>query len=75
LASGGLGRPIHGEVVGYRGGEVAGEATGRDRGRRVVRRVRGEMVKFVNHFNLTLSYWSGEGELTGAEGGGGAWLH
>jgi hypothetical protein len=32
------------------------------------------MVKFVNHINLTLSYWSGEGELTEAEGGGSASL-
>ena len=61
-------------MAGSHGGEVAGEATGRDRGRRMVRRVRGEMVKFVNHFNLTLSYWRGEGELTEAEGGGSASL-
>jgi hypothetical protein len=31
LASGGSGRSVHGEVAGSRGGEVAGEATRRDR--------------------------------------------
>jgi hypothetical protein len=31
LAGGGSRRPDHGEVVGSRGGEVAGEATGRDK--------------------------------------------
>ena len=36
--------------------------------------VRGEVVKFVNHFNLTLSYWRGEEELTGAKEGGGTEL-
>jgi hypothetical protein len=35
---------------------------------------RGEVVKFVSYLNLTLSYWGGDGERTGAEGGGGAWL-
>jgi hypothetical protein len=43
-------------------------------GEKVVLRVRGEVVKFVSYLNLTLSYWRGEEELTGAEGGGGAWL-
>jgi hypothetical protein len=61
-------------VAGFRGGEVTGEATGRDRGKRMVRCVRGEVVKFVNHFNLTLSYWRGEEELTGAKEGGGTEL-
>jgi hypothetical protein len=74
LAGGSLGRPVHGEVAGFRGGLVAGEATARDRGERMVRCVHGEVVKFVNQLNLTLSYWSGKGELTAAEGGGGAWL-
>jgi hypothetical protein len=32
------------------------------------------VVKFVNHFNLTLSYWRGEEELTGAKEGGDAEL-
>jgi hypothetical protein len=31
-------------------------------------------VKFVNHFNLTLSYWREDGELTRAKEGGGAKL-
>jgi hypothetical protein len=31
LATGHSGWPVHGEVAGSRGGEVAGEATGRDR--------------------------------------------
>jgi hypothetical protein len=31
-------------------------------------RVRGEMVKLVNHINLTLGCWRKEGELTEAEG-------
>jgi hypothetical protein len=35
---------------------------------------RGEVVKFVNHFNLTLSYRRGEEELTGAKEGGGTEL-
>jgi hypothetical protein len=74
LASGGSGRPILGEVAGFRGSEVAGEATGRDRGRGVVFCARGEVVKFVNYFNLTLSYRRGEEELTGAKEGGDAKL-
>jgi hypothetical protein len=40
----------------------------------MVRRVHGEVVKLVNHINLTLGRWRKEGELTGAEGGGGAEL-
>jgi hypothetical protein len=34
LAGGSLGQPIYGEVAGFRGGEVAGEATRRDRGKK-----------------------------------------
>ena len=34
LAGGGLAWPVHSEVAGFRGGEVAGEATRRDRGER-----------------------------------------
>jgi hypothetical protein len=45
LAGGSLGRPVHGEVAGFRGGEVAGEATGHDRGKRMVRCVRGEVCE------------------------------
>ena len=70
MAGGSLGRSIHGEVAGFRGGKVTGEDTGRDRGKRMVHCVRGEVVKFVNLFNLTLSYWRGEEELTGAKEGG-----
>ena len=55
-------------------GEVVGEATERDGWEKVVLRVRGEVVKFVSYLNLTISYWRGEEELTGAEGGGDAWL-
>jgi hypothetical protein len=40
----------------------------------MVRHVRGEVVKLVNHVNLTLGHWRKEGELTGVEGGGGAEL-
>ena len=61
-------------MAGFRGREVTGEATRRDMGKIMVCCVGGEVVKFVNHFNFTLSYWSGEGELTGAKGGGDAWL-
>jgi hypothetical protein len=75
FAGGGSGRPIHGEVVGSRGGEVVGEATGRDRGRRMVCRVRGEVVKLVNYVNWTLGHQRREGGLTKVEGeGGGAGL-
>jgi hypothetical protein len=31
LVGGCSGRPVHGEVAGARGGEIAGEATGRNR--------------------------------------------
>ena len=74
MADGSLGRPIYGDVAGFHGGEVAGEATGRDRGKRMVRCVCGEVVKFVNHFNLTLRYWRGKEELTGAKEGDGTEL-
>jgi hypothetical protein len=48
---------------------------GRDRGRRMVRRVRGGVVKLVNYVNWTLGHRRREGELTGAMGdGGGAGL-
>jgi hypothetical protein len=75
LAGASLGWAVHGEVAGFHGGEVVGEATGRDRGKRMVRCVRGEVVKFVNHSNSTLSYWRGEEELTGAKKGGGVELN
>jgi hypothetical protein len=75
LACGGSGQPVHGEVAGSRGNEVAGDATGRDRGRRMVHRVRAEVVKLVNYVNWTLGHRRRKGELTGAKGeGGGAGL-
>jgi hypothetical protein len=43
-------------------------------GEKMLRCVHGEVVKFVNHFNLTLSYRRGEEELTEAKEGGGAEL-
>lgn len=60
--------------MGSRGGEVVGEATGRDRGRRMVCRVRGEVVKLVNYVNWTLGHQRREVELgvvpfIGAQGG------
>jgi hypothetical protein len=36
----------------------------------MVRCVHGEVVKFENHSNLTLSYRRGEEELTGVKEGG-----
>jgi hypothetical protein len=57
-------------VAGFHGGKVAGEAIGCDRGKRMVRCVHGEVVKFENHSNLTLSYRRGEEELTGVKEGG-----
>jgi hypothetical protein len=42
-----LGWPVHGEVAGSHGGEVAGETTGRDGEAKVVSRDRGEVVKFM----------------------------
>jgi hypothetical protein len=68
LTSGGLGRPIHGEVAGFRGGEVAGEAAGRDGGQGLVRCVRGGMVKFVNHFNLISKILERGGGAHGSRG-------
>jgi hypothetical protein len=56
LASGVLRQPVHGEVAGFYGGEVAGEASGRDRGKEIVFCARSEVVKFVNNLNLTLRY-------------------
>jgi hypothetical protein len=56
LAGGGLGQQVHGEVAGFYGGEVASEGTRCDRGKGMVFYARGEVVKFVNYFNLTLRY-------------------
>jgi hypothetical protein len=75
LAYGGSGQLVHGEVADSRDSEVTGEATGRDRGRRMVRRVRAEVVKLVNYVNWTLGHRRRKGEPTGAKGeGGGAGL-
>jgi hypothetical protein len=43
-----LGWPVHGEVAGSRGGEVAGETTEHDGEAKVVSRDRGEVVKFMS---------------------------
>jgi hypothetical protein len=51
LTSRHLGWPVHGEVVGSRGGEVAGGATGCDRQRRRVRCACGEVAELVNYIN------------------------
>ena len=48
MAGGALRWFVHGEVVGFCGGEVVGEATERDGWEKVVLRVRGEVVKFVS---------------------------
>jgi hypothetical protein len=36
---------------GFRGGEVASEATGRDGGEKVVFHIHGEVVKFMSYLN------------------------
>jgi hypothetical protein len=46
-----LGWPIHGEVTGSRGGEVAGGVSGRDRRRRRARCVCGEVAELMNYNN------------------------
>jgi hypothetical protein len=51
LLGGHSGWPVHGEVAGFRGGEVAGEATGRDRRGRKVRCACGEVAKLMNYIN------------------------
>jgi hypothetical protein len=43
-----LGWPVHGEVAGSCGGEVAGENTERDKEAKVVPRDHGEVVKFMS---------------------------
>jgi hypothetical protein len=47
------GRPVHGEVVGTRGGEVTGEANGCNRRGKKVRCARGEVVELKSYNNLT----------------------
>jgi hypothetical protein len=51
FAGGHSGWPVHGEVVGSRGGEVFGEATGHDRPGRRARCACGEVAKLVNYIN------------------------
>jgi hypothetical protein len=57
---------------GSNGGEVAGEALGRDWGGEAVFRARDKAVKLVSYFNLALGHQRGEGEITEAEGGAAA---
>jgi hypothetical protein len=52
LAGGGLGWPVPGEVAGAHGGEVACEAHGCDRWRRVLC-ARGEVAEIMSYNNLT----------------------
>jgi hypothetical protein len=55
LASGRSGWPIHGEVAGARGGEVAGEATGRNRRRGSACCTRGAVAELKSYSNLAIS--------------------
>jgi len=56
-----LERPVHGEVAGARGGEIAGEAAGRNRRRGWVRCAREDMVKLKSYNNWTRIQRRGEG--------------
>jgi hypothetical protein len=51
LAGGHSRWPVHGEVAGSHGDEVAGEATGHDRQGRRVCCACGEVAKLVNYIN------------------------
>jgi hypothetical protein len=53
LVGGCTGRPVHGEVAGALGCEVAGEANGCNRRGKKVRRVRGEVAELKSYNNLT----------------------
>jgi hypothetical protein len=52
LAEGCLGRPVHGEVAGVRGGGIAGEVAGRNRWREGVCCVCEGVVKLKSYINL-----------------------
>jgi hypothetical protein len=61
-------RLVHGEVVGARGGEVAGKANGCNRRGEKVCRARGEVVELKSYTNLTRTQQREElGKLTGDE--------
>jgi hypothetical protein len=53
LVGGCSGRPVHGEVVDTRGGEVAGEANGCNKRGEKVCRARGEVAELKSYTNLT----------------------
>jgi hypothetical protein len=61
LVVGRSGWPIHGEVVGARGGEVTGEANGCNRRGENVCRARGEVAELKSYTNLTRTQQRGEG--------------
>jgi hypothetical protein len=61
LVGGCSGRPVHGEVVGARGGEVAGEANGCNKRGEKVCRARGEVAELKSYTNLTRTQQGGEG--------------
>jgi hypothetical protein len=55
LAGGCSGWPVHGEVVGARGGEVVDEATGHNRRRGSACCTRGAVVELKSYSNLVIS--------------------
>jgi hypothetical protein len=55
LAGGRSGWPVHGEVAGARGGEVAGEATGHNRRRGSVCCTRGKVAELESYSILAIS--------------------
>jgi hypothetical protein len=55
LAGGRSGWPVHGEVAGARSGEVAGEATGRNRRRGSACCTRGAVAELKSYSNLAIS--------------------
>ena len=63
FARGGLGRPVHGTVAGFRDGEAAGEFSSRDRVGKVVCRERGSVAELLALFNWTEGR---QGSLDGA---------
>jgi hypothetical protein len=69
LAGGCLGWPVHGEVAGACGGEVAGEANRCNRRGEKVRRARGEVAEFNSYTNFTRTQQRGE-ERSSPERGG-----